>query len=214
MKTISTALLALLFTGTAFAQTTTTTTTVAPTDPTPLAIGASLPKGDVKMKNVMSGKDVALNDLKGSKGTLVIFACTSCPYVIANEDRIKAAIKKAKDLGFGAVVVNSNEAKRGDDDSESAMKKYGKKQDYTCAYLVDVNSGLADAFGATRTPECFLFDATGKLVYHGAIDDNPKEASAATTNYLNDAMTASAKGDAVKVQTSRSVGCSIKRKSV
>jgi hypothetical protein len=70
---------------------------------------------------------------------------------------------------------------------------------------------MADAFGANRTPECFLFDKNGKLVYHGAIDDNPSDASAVTRKHLIIAIDAIKEGKEVSVKESRSVGCTIKR---
>ncbi|HSH64449.1 MAG TPA: thioredoxin family protein, partial [Bacteroidia bacterium] len=71
-------------------------------------------------------------------------------------------------------------------------------------------SELADAFGATRTPHCFLFDKKG-LVYRGAIDDNVKDATAAKEHYLKDAIESVAKGTPVKINSTKSVGCGIKR---
>jgi peroxiredoxin len=179
----------------------------------PIEIGTMMPKSDVKMLDVVSGKEVSLADSKGEKGTLVIFSCNTCPYVIAQETRILNAQKKAKELGIGVVVINSNEAKRGDDDSQKAMKAYAKKQSYTAPYVMDKNSEMADAFGATRTPETFLFDKDGKLVYRGSIDDSPKDQGAAKTHYLREAMTALSEGKEIATKTTVSSGCSIKRKA-
>ncbi len=86
-----------------------------------------------------------------------------------------------------------------------------KKQGYKWNYVVDENSVLADAFGAKRTPECYLFNSEGKLVYHGAIDDNPTDESAVNRKHLKDAMDQLLKGEEISVKTSRSVGCGIKR---
>jgi hypothetical protein len=91
------------------------------------------------------------------------------------------------------------------------MKSYAKGQGYHWNYLVDQNSTLADAFGANRTPECFLFDAGGKLVYHGAIDDNPNNAEAVTRKHLMTAIDEMNSGKEITVKESRSVGCTIKR---
>jgi len=70
---------------------------------------------------------------------------------------------------------------------------------------------MADAFGAKRTPECFLFDGSGKLVYHGAIDDNPSDASAVSRKHLIAAIDELLAGKEVSVKESKSVGCGIKR---
>ena len=73
---------------------------------------------------------------------------------------------------IGVILLNSNEATRDDGDSYEDMKDYAKRQGYNFNYVLDNNSTMADAFGANRTPEVFLFNKEGKLVYHGAIDDN------------------------------------------
>lgn len=176
----------------------------------PLPIGSSIPSPEVKMKDV-SGKEVSLKEAKTDKGLLVMFSCNTCPYVIKNQSRAYEACKYALDNGIGVAVLNSNEAKRGDDDSYDEMKAYAKSQGYSWHYLVDNNSALADAFGANRTPECFLFNADGKLVYHGAIDDNPSDASAVSRKHLVTAMGEMNTGKDISVKESKSVGCSIKR---
>lgn len=181
---------------------------------TPLDLGTSLPLADKKMENVSDGKWISLNDSKKTNGLVVIFSCNTCPYVIAQEGRILDIQKKAERMQFGVVIINSNEDKRNGDDSRDAMKSYASKQKYTAPYVIDSMSVMADAFGATRTPECFLFDNTGKLVYRGSIDDSPKDEKAVKNNYLLNAMTEVSKGKAVSVATSVSSGCSIKRKQI
>ncbi|MGZ4034345.1 MAG: thioredoxin family protein [Bacteroidia bacterium] len=174
-----------------------------------LEIGKAIPAADVKMMDV-NGKEVSLSDVKGENGLLVMFTCNTCPYVKLSEARILEVAKLAKANKIGVICINSNEAQRADDDSFDAMKKYAKGQGYDFSYVVDKNSVVADAFGATRTPHCFLFDKKG-LVYRGAIDDNIKDANDAKEHYLKDAITAVGTGKPVKTNSSKSVGCSIKR---
>ncbi len=176
----------------------------------PLPLGASIPSPEIKMKDI-SGKDVSLKDAKTSKGLFVMFSCNTCPYVIKNQSRTNEACKYAQDNGIGVAILNSNEAQRSNDDSYNAMKEYAKKQGYNWNYLVDQNSVMADAFGAKRTPECFLFDGNGKLVYHGAIDDNPSDASAVSRKHLIAAVDELLTAKEVSVKESKSVGCGIKR---
>ncbi len=176
----------------------------------PLPLGASIPNPEFKMKDI-SGKEVALKEAKTSKGLLVMFSCNTCPYVIKNQARTIEACKYAKDNGIGVAILNSNEAKRGDDDSFNDMQSYAKDQSYAWYYLVDQNSKQADAFGANRTPECYLFNGDGKLVYHGAIDDNPSEPGSVTRKHLVVAIDEMKSGKDISVKESRSVGCSIKR---
>ena len=175
-----------------------------------LPIGADLPKADVKMKDV-SGKEVSFNEAKKSNGLLVMFSCNTCPYVIKNQQRTKEICQYALANNIGVVLINSNEAQRDNEDSYEAMKKYAAAQGYKWYYAVDENSEMADVFGASRTPENFLFNKEGKLVYHGAIDDNPSDGNNVTRKHLREAISEMLNGKDITVKTSRSVGCSIKR---
>jgi thioredoxin-related protein len=179
---------------------------------TPLALGSSLPMSESKMKDI-SGKETSLNDVSTKNGLLVMFSCNTCPYVIKNQERTKEICDYAKKNGLGIIIINSNEALRSDEDSYDAMKTYAKNQGYSWSYVVDTDSKLANAFGATRTPETFLFDKEGRLVYHGAIDDNPNDASAVSREHLKQAINEMKEGKEISVKQSRSVGCSIKRAS-
>jgi thioredoxin-related protein len=176
----------------------------------PLPLGSPIPNADTKMKDV-SGKEVSLKDARTKKGLLVMFSCNTCPYVIKNQERTNEVAKHAMSNGVGVAILNSNEAKRGDDDSFEDMKAYAKDQGYSWYYLVDNNSAQADAFGANRTPECFLFNAEGKLVYHGAIDDSPADAGNVSRKHLVTAIDEMNAGKDITVKESKSVGCTIKR---
>jgi len=176
-----------------------------------LPLGATIPKAEVKMKDAVTGKEISLKDAKKKNGLLVMFSCNTCPYVIKNQDRTKEIAEFATKNDVGVVLVNSNEKLRGDDDSFQAMQQYAKDQGYKWAYVVDQNSALADAFGANRTPETFLFNKEGKLVYHGAIDDNPNDPSSVSRKHLQEAISEMNSGKDISVKTSRSVGCTIKR---
>lgn len=175
-----------------------------------LPIGAEMPKADVKMKDI-SGKDICLKEAKKSNGLLVMFSCNTCPYVVKNQQRTKEICQYALDNNIGVVLINSNEAQRNDEDSYEAMKKYASAQGYKWYYAVDKNSELADAFGASRTPENFLFNKDGKLIYHGAIDDNPSDGNSVNRKHLHEAISEMLNGKDVSVKISRSVGCGIKR---
>lgn len=174
-----------------------------------LPIGADMPKADLKMKDI-SGKEITLRDAKKKNGLLVMFSCNTCPYVIKNQARTKEISEYALNNDIGIVLINSNEAQRQTDDSYEAMKLYAKDQGYNWFYVVDENSVLADAFGANRTPENFLFNKEGKLAYHGAIDDSP-DPNSVTRKHLKEAIDEMLNGKDVSVKTTRSVGCAIKR---
>ena len=175
-----------------------------------LGIGDAAPMKDYRMENV-DGKYYTYNDVKGKNGTLVIFSCNTCPFVVAWEDRYPMVAQAAKDSKVGMILVNSNHMKRNGDDSKDAMKLHALKHNYEWPYVIDNMSKLANAYGAMTTPHVFLFDKNDKLVYIGAIDDNYKDKSKVEAFYLKDALAALSSGDPIMVAETRATGCSIKR---
>lgn len=177
-----------------------------------LPIGSALPLADHKMQNILGGT-ISLGEAMQENGLLVMFSCNTCPYVVKNQQRTVSIAKAALQQKIGVVLINSNEANRGDDDSIEAMKRYARQQGYQWPYVVDTGSKVAEVFDAKRTPECFLFNKNGKLVYHGAIDDNPANESAVRRQHLKEAMNEMRAGRQVSVTEARSIGCGIKRKA-
>jgi thioredoxin-related protein len=175
----------------------------------PLAIGSSIPNADTKMKDI-SGKDVSFKDAMKKNGLLVMFSCNTCPVVHKYETRTVEICKKALENNIGVILLNPNEAYREKGDSYIEMQEYAQRLGYKWNYVVDNNSAMADAFGATRTPEIFLFDGKGKLAYHGAIDDNANSADAAVS-YMKPAIENLAAGKKIEPEKTKSVGCTIKR---
>jgi peroxiredoxin len=173
-----------------------------------LNIGDKAPSTAVKMKNV-DGSDMSIADVAGKQGTLVMFSCNHCPFVKAWQGRIASIGNAAKASGIGVIVINSNDPTSYPEDSYAEMQKRAKDLGFTFPYVVDATSDVARSFGATRTPEAFLFDKDGKLVYHGAIDDS-KEADQVTKHFLQDAIDAAVAGKAVPVTETKFVGCGIK----
>lgn len=178
---------------------------------TTLKIGDKAPMVKVEMEGT-SNQKASLESLKKSNGTLVIFSCNTCPFVIQWEDRYPglAELAASNNIGFG--LVNSNEARRGGDDSMSEMVKHAKEKGYAdVPYLIDDKSALANAFGAKTTPHVFLFDKDWKLVYEGAIDDNSRSAENVKEDYLKNALNNLAKGKKIDPNDTKAIGCSIKR---
>ena len=176
-----------------------------------LSIGSDLPKGDVTMKDIRD-EDISMKDAKRKNGLLVMFSCNTCPYVIKNQERTRAICKYALQNNIGVILLNSNETQRRNEESFEAMQQYAKDQKYEWYYVVDKNNIIADAFGANRTPENFLFNKDLKLVYHGAIDDNPTDAANVKRQHLRNAMNEMLIDKDISVKESRSMGCAIKRK--
>jgi len=178
--------------------------------PDALTPGANIPMAGTKMKSI-TGKEVSINDVKKKNGVLVVFSCNTCPYVKKYQARTVEMIAEASKKDIGVIFINSNEELRNTDDSYAAMQQYAKDHGYkNIDYVIDTKSVVADAFNANRTPECFLFDAGGKLVYHGAVDDNP-DAAGVKRKHLSMAMSELIDGKEVSIKETRSVGCMIKR---
>lgn len=175
-------------------------------------IGTKMPMAKTKMISV-DDRQMSLSDAMTENGLLVMFSCNTCPYVVKSEARTKEMVSYAMEKGFGVIIINSNEAKRDGDDSRKAMAKYAKKQAYEAPYVVDENSQLADAFGATRTPEVFLFDGNGALMYKGAMEDNPAEPANSKDMFLRDAIDKVLTGAVPDPNSTKSIGCTIKRVS-
>ena len=135
-----------------------------------LEIGAKAPAAEVKMKGV-DGKEVSIKDVMGAKGTLVVFTCNACPYAKGWETRIVDLGNSYAAKGIGMIAINANDPKVVADDGYDQMVTRAKERGMKYPYVMDATSEVAKAFGAARTPEAFLFDAQGKLVYHGAVDD-------------------------------------------
>lgn len=176
----------------------------------PLSIGSKAPLTNVALTGT-DGRTYTLDGAKGRAGLLVMFTCNTCPYVHAWENRFNGIVAEARQRGINVLLLNPNEALRGTTESMDAMRARAQEKGYTAPYVVDAGHRLADAFGATRTPEAFLFNADLELVYHGAIDDNARDADAVEQTFLVDAIRAVAAGDAPAMAETRSVGCTIKR---
>ena len=180
-------------------------------DITPLEIGSNMPASDIIMKDV-NGKEVSVKGARKDNGLLVMFSCNTCPYVVKSQERTKEMLAFAQKNKIGVIIINSNEAQREEADSYDAMRNYAKEQRYNTPYVVDENSKVADLFGATRTPEVFLFNPKGELMYHGAMEDNPSSPKESKEFYLKNAMYKMVSGEKPDPSETKSIGCSIKRK--
>jgi peroxiredoxin len=173
-----------------------------------LAIGSVMPATQVKLENI-DGHQLSLAQVAGKKGTLVIFSCNHCPWVKAWQERLVAIGNAAVAAGVGVVAVNSNDPKVYPADDMAAMKEQARDRGYRFPYAMDTTSKLGRAFGATHTPEVFLFDAAGRLVYHGTIDDDARDPANVKHRYLRDALDAVVAGKQPKIQETKALGCSI-----
>ena len=170
--------------------------------PAPPAIGATI--ADFTLPDT-DGKDHSLNSLKGKNGTVLIFIAVQCPVSNAYNERMEKLAQDYKARGINVVGVNSNVSEPAD-----AVKAHAAANKMTFVILKDNGNKLADALGATRTPEAYFLDANNKLLYHGRIDNN-KDVSQVNSNELRDALEVTLAGKPVAKTTANAFGCSIKR---
>lgn len=167
--------------------------------------------GDFSLPGV-DGKIHSLKDYADKKALLVIFSCNHCPYVQANEDRIKEIQKDYGSRGVQVLAINSNDSVKYPDDSFEEMKKRAKERNFNFPYLRDESQEVAKAYGATHTPHLFLFDEFRNLRYTGKIDDDWKEPKNVTRRFLREALDAVLAGKVPAEQETYAIGCTIKWK--
>lgn len=182
-----------------------------------LKIGKKMPLGSYEMVGSDDEK-YTLNALKKSNGLIVVFSCNTCPFVVGSsnfagwEGQYNDIFEKASAQNIGMVLVNSNAAKRDNEDSKAEMKKHKKEQGYKMPYVIDKDAKLADALGAKTTPHVYMFDKDGKLVFKGSIDNSWDTKREKLETYLHDAIQAVGNGKEITNNSTTPRGCSIKRK--
>ena len=174
---------------------------------TNLKIGDKLPEFSLIATN---GRECNLYEFEESKIIVVMFICNHCPYVKAYEDRL---IKLQRDFASRWVTfvgINSNDDLNYPEDSFENMILKSKEKNYNFPYLRDETQKVAKMFGATRTPEIFVFDQNRILQYHGRIDDNWQEPEKVTKEDLKKAIEALLSGKQIDVKETTSIGCTVK----
>jgi len=160
----------------------------------------------------VDGRQHSLSEYLGKNAVVVIFSCNHCPYVRAWEDRMVQVQADYAGKGVQLIAINANDGVKYPDDSFPKMKERAREKGFNFPYLHDETQKVAQAYGAERTPEVFLFDRKGVMCYHGTIDDNYDDPKAVKTHYLRDALDAVLAGKRVSLPETRPVGCTIKWK--
>jgi peroxiredoxin len=156
------------------------------------------------------GKEYSSTDFSDKKILIVVFSCNHCPYVQAYEERIIRLQSEFSSKGVQMIAINSNEINNYPEDSFDKMVARATKQKFNFIYARDEDQSVATAFGATHTPEFFVFDDKRKLHYRGKMDDNWQEPGSVIENYLRDALDSMLKGEEIRVPETYSIGCTIK----
>lgn len=174
-----------------------------------LHIGSELPP--FRSLRGVDGRTYSSNDFR-NEILVIVFSCNHCPYVQAYEDRMMALQRDYGSKNVQLVAINSNDEKNYPDDSFDRMVERAQKRMFNFIYLRDEDQSAADRFGATHTPQFFVFDNERKLRYSGKMDDNWKEPELVKEPFLRNALDALLGGEAVQVAETYSIGCTIKWK--
>jgi peroxiredoxin len=158
------------------------------------------------------GKRHSLRDVAGKEGTLVVFACNHCPFVIHLAKELGELAREISVKGVNTVVINSNDLVNFPQDGPLPMRDFAQEYGWDFPYLIDESQTVAKSYGAACTPDFFLFNAEGRLSYAGQFDGaRPRSGEKATGDDLRDAAGVMLAGKAPKKGVPSS-GCSIKWK--
>ena len=161
--------------------------------------------------NVRSEEPADLDTLKGLVGTVVIFMCNHCPYVLHILDKLIDVSREYIAKGISFVTISSNDVVNYPDDSPDKMRALAEEKDFPFPYLFDESQEVARAFAAVCTPDIFLYSSGNELFYHGQFDDSrPDSGLSVTAESLIAAMDLLIIGEDAPQDTKACLGCSIK----
>ncbi|WP_430408522.1 thioredoxin family protein [Kordia sp.] len=174
-----------------------------------LSLGTKAP--DFMLYDTVSGENVFLTQEKGTKGTVIMFICNHCPFVIhVNEGIVKLA-NDYMSKGIGFIAISSNDVRNYPADSPDLMRKNAKKHKFPFVYLYDETQQVAHRYDAACTPDFYIFDEKLKLVYRGQLDDSrPNNGIPVTGKDMRSALDSLLKGEQISEVQKPSIGCGIK----
>lgn len=186
--------------------------TMALTPSNMLPLGTKAPK--FELTDSITGDILTYDQIKGKLGTVIMFICNHCPYVIHVNDEIVRIVNDYRVTGFGFAAISSNDIRNYPQDSPELMYKMAMEHDYTFPYLYDPTQEVAQAYDAACTPDFYLFDNLDQLVYRGQLDDSrPGNGIPLTGRSLREALDAVLGNKGVIKVQKPSMGCNIKWKS-
>lgn len=180
--------------------------------PNLLPAGAQAP--DFTLPDVVTGNLRALADVAGPKGTLVVFLCAHCPYVVHVRGKLTELALEFLPLGISTVGISANDPVAYPEDAPDRLRQMALETDLPFPVLFDGSQETARAYTAACTPDFFLFDADRRLAYRGRLDaSSPRNGQPLTGEDLRAALEAVAAGHAVPEPWPSALGCSIKWKA-
>lgn len=176
-----------------------------------LPLGTIAP--DFTLVDSVTNNTYSLNDIKGKKGTVVMFICNHCPFVIHVNEEIVRIANDYRVQGFGFVAISSNDIEKYPQDAPKEMWKTAQKNNYTFPYLFDETQDIAKVYDAACTPDFYVFDSESKLIYRGQLDDSrPGNRIPVNGRDLRQALDAVLRNAKVYEEQKPSIGCNIKWK--
>lgn len=168
---------------------------------------------DFKLLNVVNNKFCTLSQLKGKNGTVVMYICNHCPYVVHIKESLVNLANKYIDKGIRFIAINSNDIIKYPQDSPEKMREKAKAFCFPFPYLFDESQEVANAYDAACTPDFYVFDKKLKAVYHGQFDDSrPGNFIPVTGKSIREALDNLLTNKSPIVNQKPSIGCSIKWK--
>jgi peroxiredoxin len=176
-----------------------------------VALGSAAP--DFALPDVVTGKTVSRAEAAGPRGMLAMFICRHCPFVKHVQHELAKIGRDYAKSGVGIVAISANDESTHPEDSPANLAAMSKELGFAFPYLFDASQDVAKAFDAQCTPDFFLYDATGTLVYRGQLDDSrPGNGTPVTGTDLRGALDALVAGRAISRDQRPSIGCNIKWK--
>ncbi|WP_010172711.1 thioredoxin family protein [Bacillus coahuilensis] len=115
---------------------------------------------------------ISFSTIAGEKGTVVMFICNHCPFVLHTIAGIVSLAKEYRSKGIGFIAINSNDIEQYPADSPDNMKNFASSEGFTFPYVFDETQEVAHSYSAACTPDFFVFDHHHHLVYRGQLDDS------------------------------------------
>lgn len=160
-----------------------------------------------------SGKVFGLQEISKNRPTVVIFACNHCPYVVHIRDSLGRVAKEFQPKGVSFVAINSNDSVQYPEDAPALMPPFARAGGWDFPYLIDESQSVARAWQAACTPDLFVLNASGKLVYAGQFDSSrPGNGATVDGRDLCAVLEALLSGHPVPSPQKPSLGCNIKWK--
>ena len=176
-----------------------------------LALGT--PAADFSLLDTVSGKKLSLQELKGEKGTVIMFICNHCPFVIHVNPEISKLGTEYQKKKISFIAISSNDIEKYPQDSPELMTQLARQENYTFPYLYDETQEVAKAYNAACTPDFYLFDSNLNLAYRGQLDDSrPGNNIPLSGADLREALDNLLNKKPISKNQKPSIGCNIKWK--